>query len=114
MGKYAPLGEFLRNHTTSEVPMSFRDIERIIGTALPVSSKYPAWWSNNASNNVMTEVWLEAGFQTEKVDIPNRKLVFRRTTPNRIDGLSTKPPDAAQGWSGITADIRSTVLSQAS
>ena len=37
-----------------------------------------AWWSNNPSNNVMTKVWLAAGYLTEQVDVSARKLVFRR------------------------------------
>ena len=71
--------------------MSFNDIERVIGTALPESSKkYPAWWSNNPSNNVMTRFWLQAGFQTERVDVPGRRLVFRRLKP----GPGTNQPAA--------------------
>lgn len=59
--------------------MTFAEIERIIGSKLPPNSpQYPAWWSNNPSNNVMTKVWLNAGFRTERVDVKSRKVVFRR------------------------------------
>ena len=59
--------------------MTFAEIERVIGGKLPPSSpQYPAWWSNNPSNNVMTKVWLDAGFRTERVDVRSRKVVFRR------------------------------------
>jgi hypothetical protein len=59
--------------------MTFAEIERIIGAKLPPNSpQYPAWWSNNPSNNVMTKVWLAAGFRTEQVDTKARKVVFRR------------------------------------
>jgi hypothetical protein len=58
--------------------MTFAEVERVIGHKLPRSSRYPAWWSNNPSNNVMTKIWLEAGFKSEQVDIEGRKLVFRR------------------------------------
>jgi hypothetical protein len=79
MTKYAPLGDFLRAQRKNEVVMTFAEIERVIGAKLPPNSpKYPAWWSNNPNNNVMTRVWLEAGFRTERVDIKARKLVFRR------------------------------------
>src|ERR1041385_7087010 len=79
MGKYSRLGEFLRSQRTKEVPMTFAEIERVIGSKLPPNSpQYPAWWSNNPSNNVMTKVWLAAGFRTEQVDIKSRKVVFRR------------------------------------
>src|SRR6266480_777464 len=79
MGKYSRLGEFLRTQRSREVPMTFSEIERVIGGKLPPSSpQYPAWWSNNPSNNVMTKEWLNAGFRTEQVDVKSRKVVFRR------------------------------------
>ena len=63
--------------------MTFTEIERVIGGKLPPSSpQYPAWWSNNPSNNVMTRVWLAAGFRTEQVDVKARKVVFRRVAHN--------------------------------
>ena len=87
MGKYDRLGEFLKSQRTREVPMSFADIERVIGSKLPPNSpQYPAWWSNNPTNNVMTKVWLAAGFRTEQVDTKARKVVFRR--------VEQKPPEA--------------------
>jgi hypothetical protein len=87
MGKYAPLGDFLRKQRASRIPMTFVEIERLIGTRLPKSQQYPAWWSNNPFNNVMTQVWLDAGFKTEEVDVESRKVVFCRVqgshaTPN--------------------------------
>jgi hypothetical protein len=78
MGKYEPLGDFLRNQDHDEVRMTFAEIERVTGTKLPRSARYRAWWSNNATNSVMTKVWLDAGFRTEQVDMSARKLVFRR------------------------------------
>jgi hypothetical protein len=79
VGKYTRLGEFLRSQRSKEVPMTFAEIERVIGGKLPPNSPhYPAWWSNNPSNNVMTKVWLDAGFRTEQVDVKSRKIVFRR------------------------------------
>lgn len=62
--------------------MSFAEIERVTGSPLPPKSQAQrAWWSNNPSNNVMTKVWLEAGFRTERVDLQARRLVFRRAEP---------------------------------
>ncbi len=79
MGKYEPLGSFLRRQTTDEVLVSFEQIERIIGDKLPASAhEHRAWWSNNPNNSVMTKAWIEAGFRSEQVDMDGRKLVFRR------------------------------------
>ncbi len=78
MGKYEPLGEFLSQLGADSIPMTFDEVEKIIGSPLPGSKKYPAWWSNNDSNNVMTKIWLAAGYRTEQVDIEGQKLVFRK------------------------------------
>ncbi len=81
MSKYDALGAFLKKQGRAYIPMTFREIERVTGTKLPNSKQYPAWWSNNTWNNVMTKVWLEAGYRTEQVDIGHEKLVFRRVVP---------------------------------
>jgi hypothetical protein len=86
MSKYDALGSFLRGQG-EYVPMTFREIERVTGTTLPNSKQYPAWWSNNTWNNVMTKVWLEAGYRTEQVDIAGEKLVFRRAATGMHQGM---------------------------
>ena len=79
MSKYDALGAFLRNQRNDRVPMSFADVERVTGRKLPPSAaKHRPWWSNNPDNSVMTRVWLDAGFESEQVDMAGRKLVFRR------------------------------------
>jgi hypothetical protein len=84
MGKYEPLGKFLRQQGSELIVLKFEDIERIVGSKLPESSRHHrAWWSNNPNNNVMTKVWLDAGFQTEQVDIEGRRLVFRKMGPSK-------------------------------
>jgi len=88
MSKYDRLGEFLRTQRAREIPMTFTEIEKVIGAKLPPNSpQYPAWWSNNPSNNVMTRVWLKAGFRTEQVDVKSRKVVFRR-----VEQKAPEPP----------------------
>ena len=77
--KYSPLEEALKKHHEERVSMTFSEIERIIADDLPESAfKHRPWWSNNPSNSVITNAWLNAGFKTEQVDIAGRKLVFRR------------------------------------
>jgi hypothetical protein len=91
MGKYEPLGQFLRKQRTQQVPMTFREIERITGVKLPPKAQHQrAWWSNNPSNNVMTKVWLEAGYESAQVDMGARKLVFRRVIA--VGETSPSPP----------------------
>lgn len=79
--KYQPLTTHLAAQRSARVPMSFAEIERVLGAKLPRSAAtHRAWWSNNPDNNVMTRAWLDAGFQSEQVDIEARRLVFRRAT----------------------------------
>jgi hypothetical protein len=93
MSKYDPLGDYLRKQQSSRIPMTFAEIERLIRAKLPNSQRYPAWWSNNPFNNVMTKVWLEAGFMTENVDVEGRKLVFRRA--KRSPSSNKQPPPSS-------------------
>jgi hypothetical protein len=105
MSKYAPLREFLRRQSMSHLPMTFAEIEKVLGTELPDSQKHRAWWSNNPSNNVMTQYWLDAGFETEQVDVAGRKLVFRRARPRSSSGNEGQSPRAGSGGSAaFTAD----------
>lgn len=87
MSKYDSLGNFLKSQATDRVPMSFAEIERITGVRLPASARrYRPWWSNNATNSVMTKVWLDAGFESEQVDMAGGRLVFRRIRAPRQGG----------------------------
>lgn len=90
MSKYAHLGEYLKKQPGERVPMTFAQIERVIGAKLPASARYRAWWSNNDFNSVMTKVWKEAGFESEQVDMSGRKLVFRRIQPSSRTAASGK------------------------
>ena len=96
MGKYEPLGEFLRAQSRAKIPMTFTEIERLLGTKLPKSKMNRAWWSNNPDNNVMTRQWLGAGFETAAVDVQAGKLEFRRQAGaqplHRQDGLPAREP----------------------
>ena len=78
MGRYEPLRAFLDAQAGDRIQLTFQEVENILGVALPASKRYPAWWSNNPSNNPMTKVWLAAGFVTEQVDTAGERLVFRR------------------------------------
>jgi hypothetical protein len=88
MAKYEPLERFLRAQHADEVPMTFAEIERILDAKLPNSKFNRAWWSNNPDNNVMTLAWLNAGYLTERVDLKNDRVVFRRIGADQAGPLS--------------------------
>lgn len=102
MSKYDKLGAYLKSRGTAFVPMTFAEIERVLGFKLPASQKHPAWWSNSTSNNVMTQVWLDAGYRTEQIDVIGKKLVFRRTA----DAPTDTSPRAASGLSESASEYR--------
>jgi hypothetical protein len=101
MSKYDALGAYLMRQSRSEIPMTFAEIERVIGAKLPVNSQqHRAWWSNNPLNNVMTKVWLSAGFRSEKVDMEGKKLVFKRVQDGaRRRGMAEETPKFSGGSS---------------
>lgn len=106
MSKYEPLTVHLRGSDQTSVTMTFAAIERIVGAKLPPSAyKYRAWWSNNPTNSVITHAWLDAGYKTANVDMPGRKLVFRKFLPDEpsteiVDGrhVQDNAAEAVAAW----------------
>ena len=93
MSKYDPLENWLEQTNDEAIPMGFSEIEHVLGFELPPSSRTQrAWWSNNASNNVMTRAWLDAGFETANVDMEGKKLVFKRVKK----AATAQPAEAAK------------------
>ena len=107
MSKYEPLGTYLRQQDRELVPMTFAEIERVTGVKLPPSaSKHRPWWSNNAKNSVMTKVWLDAGFESEQVDMEQRKLVFRRVRAPKAEGAQAEAKPFHPAWGAMKGLIR--------
>jgi hypothetical protein len=111
MGKYTPLRTYLESRSAETVPMTFSEIERLIGFKLPQSQAYAAWWSNNPTNNVMTKEWLAAGYKTEQVDLEGRKLVFRRTRPpsGSVQSAAREPANSSPRRHPLLGWLKGTV-----
>ena len=104
MSKYDTLGNYLRKRDLDEIPMTFAEIEQVIGAKLPRSAYvHRPWWSNSATNSVLTKVWLDAGYRSVRVDMAGRRLTFERGRARRefaeepekfqpADAASDKPP----------------------
>jgi hypothetical protein len=116
MSKYGALGQYLKKQHGDLVPMTFAEIEKITGNKLPASAhKHRPWWSNNPDNSVITRVWLDAGFASEQVDMPARKLVFRRVrkSDDAMQSASEKPFHPLYGWmQGLVRVMPGTDLTQ--
>ena len=98
MSKYTPLNTFLAARKMDEVPMTFTEIENVIGQPLPPAAfKHRPWWSNNPTNNVMTRAWLDAGYKTERVDMAARRLTFVRAVKQTPPPVAPSSPPAGGG-----------------
>lgn len=107
MGKYEPFIDFLNSTSQSELPITFDEIEKVIGRKLPGSANnYRAWWSNNPMNSVMTKAWLEAGWKSEQVDMAARKLVFRRVSDGGRGKFSPPSTPAAAVFGVLMGTVR--------
>lgn len=100
--KYEPLQDHLKTQKAESIPLTFDEIEGIIGARLPPSArKHPAWWANDAAHHVNARAWLSAGYRTENVDIGRERLVFRR-----VRSRSTLRVENATAEGGLLARIR--------
>jgi hypothetical protein len=86
--------------------MTFAELEGVLKSKLPPSKLHRAWWSNNPDNNVMTKEWLDAGYETESVDIAAEKLVFRRVRERRTPSNSSLHGRLEEGGAAFSASRR--------
>ena len=78
--------------------MTFKEVEGVIGRKLPPSAyRHRPWWANEARGHSHAKAWLDAGFETEQVDMETRKLVFRRATSSQSSqGMAEAPREFMQ------------------
>jgi hypothetical protein len=98
MPLYEPLGQYLKKKASSRIPMTFREVEAVIGRKLPASAyRHRPWWANEARGHSHAKAWLQAGYETEQVDMAAKKLVFRRITGMGMadDARDFKPAEIA-------------------
>jgi RimJ/RimL family protein N-acetyltransferase len=65
MGKYDKLRDYLRAQRISEMVMTFRQIEDIVGAPLPNSAVRPQWWENERNPHTTRPqriAWRDAGY----------------------------------------------------
>jgi hypothetical protein len=106
MSKYDPLKRHLIAATSAELPLSFRNVERILGFPLPPSArKHREWWSNHVGTHVGARAWREAGWKTERVDLAGERLVFVRDS-------SAARPSADAGFRRLLTPSASRLLEE--
>ncbi len=80
MSKYDPLRRYLEGATSEELPLTFAEVEGVLGFRLPPSAKaHATWWSNNTGTHVGVRAWRDAGWKTSRVDLGSERVVFVRS-----------------------------------
>jgi hypothetical protein len=88
MSKYHILNRFFEAQAGGFLRMTFDEVEKAAGFALPASARlHQAWWANDRARHVQAKAWLDAGFETEQVDMRAGRLVFRRLPAERVSPL---------------------------
>jgi hypothetical protein len=86
--------------------MTFEEVEHVLGIALPPSAyKHRPWWANEAAGHVHAKAWLEAGYETGRVDMQGKKLVFKRIAASKGSGMS----DSARAFTHTEGEGRKPV-----
>jgi hypothetical protein len=79
MSKYRPLRHYLESRKADQAPMTFAEVEEVLGFPLPDSARAgPSWWSNNTGSHVGVSAWRDAGWKASRVDVGGEKVVFVR------------------------------------
>jgi len=104
-GKYVPLAEYLQSLPTdqTEVHLTFREIEDILGDELPPFARTPGttWWSNSIGLS-HAATWLSAGWTT-KVNLDGETARFVRSGSRPGPRSKAAPPRvrrASEGGAG--------------
>jgi CBS domain-containing protein len=81
-GSYALLAAHLKAQVAdvTSLPLTFQEVERILGKELPRSAhEYRAWWANDPTKP-QSAAWLEEGWRTTSLSMTERRLTFVRTS----------------------------------
>lgn len=93
MSKYESLAKHLARSGAHELVMTFAQLEQILGAPLPASARtHRPWWANSAHGHVQSKGWLDAGYQSERVDLEGETLTFKKVQ----DVPTAKPAATAQ------------------
>ena len=85
MTKYAPLTRYLQSKPETRLPLTFAELERLLGFPLPPSArKHRAWWANNPASHVNAAAW--HGGTLNRTERPRRAMhgfYVRRDIPQQ-------------------------------
>lgn len=79
MYHYSPLKSHLAAQSDDRIPLTFAEIEQILGRPLPPSAKGKStrqWWANTQTHS-QAKSWLDVG-RTAKLDVDGQAVTFVR------------------------------------
>ncbi|NWF59844.1 MAG: helix-turn-helix transcriptional regulator [Fischerella sp.] len=79
--KYQPLLEYLQKNNSSEISLTFTEIEKLINNTLPDSArKERRWWGNRSTGSPQASAWMKAGYVVKDFDLDTETVTFRKPT----------------------------------
>lgn len=90
--KYYPLFEYLQTCADAPISLTFAEVEAILRSSLPRSSRQRAWWSNRDSASALqAAAWIQAGYQVKSIDFDQKSVTFApfqaEYNVQRVDGM---------------------------
>jgi DNA-binding transcriptional regulator YiaG len=77
--KYYPLHKHLISSKERSIFLSFQEIERILGVALPRSARTSkAFWSNRSKGALQARAWMSAGYHVLDVNFGSQLVTFEK------------------------------------
>jgi DNA-binding transcriptional regulator YiaG len=78
--KYYRLFQTLQASNQPEITLTIEQIAKLVdGELSPNAHRKRAWWSNRDSPSaVQAQAWIQAGYHTAEIDLPNQTIIFRK------------------------------------
>jgi hypothetical protein len=112
MSRYEPLTRYLEGRREAAVPLTFKDVERILNRNLPPSARlHQPWWANTTTHS-HAGAWLRIGWKTRQVDLAGQRVVFVKEASGSV-GASGERPIKANTSSSVEVVVRTDDLSSA-
>jgi uncharacterized HhH-GPD family protein len=99
---WSGLTQRLESSGAGRLELPFSEIERLIGSRLPSSSQYPAFWSNSSS---YAKAWKRAGYESTRRDVPTGYMGFVRTRTGTAASTAVGPTPEPGQHGRATGDV---------
>lgn len=99
---WSGLTQRLESSGAERLELPFAEIERLIGSRLPPSSQYPAFWSNSSS---YAKAWKKAGYESTRRDVPTGCMGFVRTRTGTAASAAVGPTPEPGQRGRATGDV---------